>query len=233
MVAVRIWPATSSGALGVFEPMPTLPVAIRVDVVIVEVAFNELTPSVENMVVPPPLPPLPVPGGKPLILETVSVDRTRSLDVMLDTDKDDADMINPVSLDMVNVDPVMVETDRVDVVNDDTFALLVFSVERLLVDPLIVDTVSVDMVMALPVRVDAVMVDPDSVDTLMLDAVRLDPVNVEIAIALVFKVDTLMVELKIRTLRFAKNDMASLLEWDKDESGETRISYNASYSNFH
>jgi len=225
-------------------PIPTLPVAVRVDVVMVEVAFNELTPSVENIVVP--LPPLPVPGAKPFILETVNVDRTRSLDVMLDTD-----MINPVSIDMVNVDPVMVETDRVDAVSVDTFALLVFSVERLIVEPLIVDAVSVevtlmelalnveyaptpgaplliletdrvDMVMALPVRVDAVMVDPDSVDTLMLDAVRLDPVSVEMATTLVFKVDTLMVELKIRTLRFAKNDMASLLRSDKDRLYGTR-----------
>jgi len=99
----------------------------------VEVAFNELTPSVENMVVP--LPPLPVPGGKPFILETVNVDRERLFNVMVDPVRVDAVMINPVSLDMVNVDPVMVETDSVDAVNDDTFALLVFSVERLLVDP--------------------------------------------------------------------------------------------------
>ena len=225
MVAVRIWPATSNGAAGVFEPMPTLPVAIMVDVVMVEVAFNELTPNVENMVVPP-LPPLPVPGGRPLILETVSVDRTRSLDVMLDTDKDDADMINPVSIDMVNVDPVMVETDRVDAVSVEvTLMELALKVEYAPTPGaplLILETDRVDMVMALPVRVDAVMVDPDSVDTLMDDAFIVDPVSVEIAIALVFKVDTLMVELKIRTLRFAKNDMASLLRSDKGRLYRTR-----------
>ena len=148
VVAVRIWPATSNGALGVFEPIPTLPVAIMVDVVMVEVTFKELTPSVENTVVPtltlpPPLPPLPVPGTNPLILETVNVDRTRSLDVILDTD-----MINPVSIDMVNVDPVMVETDSVDATNDDTFEMIGFSVETLMID-----AVSVDPVMVLPLRV--------------------------------------------------------------------------------
>ena len=69
---------------------------------------------------------------------------------------------------------------------------------------------------------DAVNVDPDSVDTLILDAFNVDPVSVEMAIALVFKVDTLMVELKIWTLRFAKNDIASLLRRDKDRLYGTR-----------
>ena len=55
----------------------------------------------------------------------------------------------------------------------------------------------------------------------MDDTFIVDPVSVEIAIALVFKVDTLMVELKIRTLRFAKNDMASLLRSDKDGNNGT------------
>ena len=133
-----------------------------VDVVIVDVAFKELTPSVENIVVPP-LPPLPVPGGRPLILETVNVDRTRSLEVMLDTDSDDADMINPVSIDMVNVDPVIVETDRVDVVSVDiTFKELTFSVEYSATPGaplLILDTVKVDRVIFC-----ALIVDPDIVE---------------------------------------------------------------------
>ena len=178
VVAVRIWPATSNGALGAVDPIPTLAVAIRVDVVMVDLAFKELTPSVENIVVPP-LPPLPpVPGGKPLILETVSVDRTRSLDVMLDTDSDDADMINPVSIDMVNVDPVIVETDRVDAINDDTFEMIGFSVETLMID-----AVSVDPVIVETDRVDAVNDDTFemigfSVETLMIDAVIVDPVMV-------------------------------------------------------
>jgi hypothetical protein len=138
----------------------------------------------------------------------------------------DTDTINPVSIDMVNVDPVMVETDRVDAVSVEvTLMELALNVEYAPTPGaplLILETDRVDMVMALPVMVDAVIVDPDSVDTLMLDAVRLDPVSVEIAIALVFKVDTLMVELKIRTLRFAKNDMASLLRSDKDRLCGTR-----------
>ena len=160
VVAVRIWPATSNGALGAVDPIPTLAVAIRVDVVMVDLAFKELTPSVENIVVPP-LPPLPpVPGGKPLILETVSVDRTRSLDVMLDTDSDDADMINPVSIDMVNVDPVIVETDRVDAINDDTFEMIGFSVETLMIDAVIVDPVMVLPLRVLPLRELAVIVLP-------------------------------------------------------------------------
>jgi len=130
----------------VFEPIPTFPVAIRVDVVIVEVvivdlAFNELTPSVENIVVPP-LPP--VPGGKPLILETVNVDRTRSPDIMLDADMVDADMIKPVSIDMVNVDPVKVDTDIVDPIMDDAVMVDPVRVETDRVDPLRVDAVSVD-----------------------------------------------------------------------------------------
>jgi hypothetical protein len=122
-----------------------------VDVVMVDVAFKELTPSVENTVVPtltlPAPPPLlpPAPGGKPLILETVRVDRTRSLDVMLDTD-----MINPVSIEMVNVDPVMVETDRVDVVMVEVaFKELTFSVEYSATPGaplLILETVKVEIV---------------------------------------------------------------------------------------
>lgn len=83
-------------------------------------------------------------------------------------------------------------------------------------DPMMDDAVSVD-----PVSVEKFVALVFNVETLIVDAVKLDPVNVEMAIALVFKVDTLMVELKICTLRFAKNDMASLLEWDKDESSET------------
>lgn len=139
-------------------PTPNLPVVIFIlDVVIVEFAFKELTPSVENIVVPP-LPPPPVPGGKPLILETVNVDRTRSLDVMLDTD-----MINPVSIDMVNVDPVMVETDRVDVVMVEVaFKELTFSVEYSATPGaplLILDTVKVDRVIFC-----ALIVDPDIVE---------------------------------------------------------------------
>lgn len=104
--------------------------------------------------------------------------------------------------DAVIVDPVSVEK----------FALLVFSVETLIVEVVSVDPVSVEKFVALVFNVD----------TLMDDAVRLDPVNVEMAIALVFKVDTLIVELKIRTLRFAKNDMASLLRSDKDRLYRTR-----------
>ncbi len=180
------------------------------------------------MVVPPlpPPPTLPVPGAAPLILETVNVDRTRSLDVMLDTDRDDVVMINPVSMDMVNVDPVMVETDRVDAVMVEVALIeLALKVEYAPTPGaplLILETDKVDMMMPLPVRVDAVMVDPDSVDTLMDDAFIVDPVSVEMATTLVFKVDTLMVELKIRTLRFAKNDMASLLRSDKDRLYGTR-----------
>jgi hypothetical protein len=110
-----------------------------------------------------------------------------------------------------SVDPMMDDAVIVDPVSVEKFALLVFSVETLIVDAVRVDPVSVEKFVALVFNVE----------TLIVDAVKLDPVNVEIAIALVFKVDTLMVELKICTLRFAKNDMASLLEWDKDKSGET------------
>lgn len=127
----------------------------------VEFAFKELTPSVENMVVPPPLPPTP--GANPLILETVNVDRVRSLDVILDADMVDADMINPVSIDMVNVDPVMVETDSVDVVMVDvTLIELALNVEYAPMPGaplLILDTVSVDRA-----RLLDVMVDPDRVE---------------------------------------------------------------------
>jgi len=141
VVAVLIWPATSSGALGVFEPMPTLPVAIRVDVVIVDVAFKELTPSVENIVVPP-LPP--VPGAAPLILDTVRVDRERLFEVMLDTDNVEVVIINPVSIEINNVDPVSVDTDMVDPIMDDA----------VMVDPVRVDTDRADPAMDEAVSVD-------------------------------------------------------------------------------
>lgn len=146
--------------------------AIRVDVVMVEFAFKELTPNVENIVVPP-LPPLPVPGGKPLILETVNVDKARLFNVMVDPVMVDAVMINPVSIDMVNVDPVRVDTDIVDPVSVDTFALLVFSVERLIVDPLIVDAVSVEFtLMELALKVE--YAPTPGAPLLILETVRVD-----------------------------------------------------------
>jgi hypothetical protein len=52
------------------EPIPTFPVVNLIDdTVIVDVAFNELTASVEKA-----LEPVPVPGSNPLILDTVSVE---------------------------------------------------------------------------------------------------------------------------------------------------------------
>jgi hypothetical protein len=145
------------------------------------------------------------------------------------------DRVDPVMDDAVSVEPVSVEK----------FVFLVFSVDTLIVDPdsilteklepVIVDAVSVE-----PVRVEKFALFVFSVDTLIVDAFKVDPDNVEMAIALVFKVDTLMVELKIWTLRFAKNDIASLLRIDKDGNDGTRgyegirsISYNVLYSNFH
>lgn len=136
------------------EPIPTLPVAISVDVVMVEVVFKELTPNVENIVVPP-LPPLPVPGGKPLILETVNVDKARLFNVMVDPVMVDAVMINPVSIDMVNVDPVRVDTDIVDPVIDDTVNDDPVMVDTDRVDPLSVDAVSVEFtLMELALKVE-------------------------------------------------------------------------------
>lgn len=93
----------------------------------------ELTVSVENA-----LTPAPVPGTALLIDETVRVDRTRPLAVILDIT-----MVEPLNVDPINVGTVMVEPVRVD--RTSLFAVILDAaiVEPLNVEPNIVETVMV------------------------------------------------------------------------------------------
>ena len=94
----------------------------------------ELTVSVEKA-----LTPAPVPGTALLMEDTVMVDRTRPLAIILDIT-----MVEPLNVDPIRVETVMVEPVRVD--RTSLFAAMA--------EPLNVEPDSVETVMVLPSMVE-------------------------------------------------------------------------------
>ena len=112
--------------------VPRMERANSVDaVVILEADTKELTASVEKM---------PVPGALLLIDDTVMVDRTRPLAIILDA----------VNVETVMVDPINVETVMVEPVRVDRTSLFAVILDAAMVEPLNVEPNSVETVMVLP-----------------------------------------------------------------------------------
>ena len=99
----------------------------------------ELTVSVEKA-----LTPAPVPGTALLMEDTVMVDRTRPLAIILDIT-----MVEPL-----NVDPIRVETVIVDPFKVDRTSLFAVILDAAIVEPLNVEPDSVETVMVLPSMVE-------------------------------------------------------------------------------
>jgi hypothetical protein len=90
-----------NGAFGVEVLIPTLPVVTLIDdAVIIDTVLRELTFSVENALVPVPV---PVPGTLLLILDTVRVDSVRNDATILDML-----MVVPFITGPISVEAVMV-----------------------------------------------------------------------------------------------------------------------------
>ena len=91
-------PLTSRTAMGALVPIPTLLVVVRVDAVMVDTAFMELTFKVEKAA-----------GAALLILDTVRVDTESVLDVRVLAERVLAERVLAERLVAERLDPLIVE----------------------------------------------------------------------------------------------------------------------------